>query len=70
MHFNGITIFRNNIGYRGGAMYFFNTKMYLANQSKVIFQNNILHKTRVVLYMYKVQLTMNLEQKSIFNQWT
>ncbi|XP_064390910.1 uncharacterized protein LOC135338761 [Halichondria panicea] len=40
LHFNGITIFRNNIGYRGGAMYFFNTKMYLTNQSKVIFQNN------------------------------
>ncbi len=39
-YFYGTTVFRNNIGYRGGAMHLFNSRIYLTNQSELIFQNN------------------------------
>ncbi len=40
VYFYGTTLFRNNIGYRGGAMRLFNSMIYLTNQSEIIFQNN------------------------------
>ena len=49
--FWGEVIFENNTGYQGGALYMFNSYLYLGMGSKVIFRNNIAHDKGGAIYV-------------------
>ena len=49
--FWGEVIFENNTGYQGGALYMFNSYLYLGMGSKVIFRNNIARDKGGAIYV-------------------